>query len=377
MTEFDLCTKIFFGAGSLEHLRSIKDKKVLIITDTFIYSSGIAKKVGEVLSGCEISYFKEITVEPEIAVICAGVSCLLKTKAEIMVAVGGGSALDAAKAIRNMAEQIYPNQVHIEECIAIPTTSGTGSEVTEFAVITDPEKKIKYPLHDDGMRPTIAILEPTLVASIPPAVTADTGMDVLTHAIEAYVSLNANDFSDALAEKAVTLVMKFLPVAYLKGDDMLAREKMHNASCMAGLAFSSAGLGLNHGIAHGLGAHLHLPHGRANAILLPHTIEYNANIKDCRSGSFSVAARKYQRLAKIIGLPADTELIGIDQLRMAIVKLNQALRIPPDLKAANCELDSESKEQIADSALKDVTTQTNPRIPNKQDVFYILDKCRG
>lgn len=377
MTEFDLGIKIFFGEGSLESLRSIKNKRILIVTDNFIYSSGIAKKVEEVLSECEISYFKEITVEPEIAVICAGVSRLLNIKAEIMVAVGGGSALDAAKAIRNMAEQIYPNQVHIEECIAIPTTSGTGSEVTEFAVITDPEKKIKYPLHDGGMRPTIAILEPTLVASVPPAVTADTGMDVLTHAIEAYVSLNANDFSDALAEKAVTLVMKFLPVAYLKGDDMLAREKMHNASCMAGLAFSSAGLGLNHGIAHGLGAHLHLPHGRANAILLPHTIEYNANIKDCRNGTVSVAARKYQRLAKIIGLPANTEMIGIDQLRMAIVTLNQTLQIPPNLKAADCELDSESKERIADSALKDVTTQTNPRIPNKQDVFYILDKCRG
>jgi alcohol dehydrogenase class IV len=294
-----------------------------------------------------------------------------------MVAVGGGSALDAAKAIRNMAEQIYPDQVHIEECIAIPTTSGTGSEVTEFAVITDPEQKIKYPLRDAGMRPTIAILEPTLVASVPPAVTADTGMDVLTHAIEAYVSLSANDFSDALAEKAVTLVMKFLPMAYLKGGDLLAREKMHNASCMAGLAFSSAGLGLNHGIAHGLGAHLHLPHGRANAILLPHTIEYNANIRNCRNGVFSVAAKKHRRLAKLIGLPANTELIGIDQLRGAIVKLNRALRIPPDLKAANCKLDGKTREQIADSALKDVTTQTNPRIPSRQDVFDILDKCRG
>lgn len=377
MTEFNFSTKIFFGKGSLEHLRSIKDKKILIITDAFIYNSGIAKKVEEVLSQCEIFYFKEITAEHEIAVICAGVNCLLKVKAEIMVAVGGGSALDAAKAIRNMVEQIYPNQVHIEECIAIPTTSGTGSEVTEFAVITDPEQKIKYPLRDVVLRPTIAILEPTLVASVPPAVTADTGMDVLTHAIEAYVSPNANDFSDALAEKAVTLVMKFLPMAYLKGGDMLAREKMHNASCMAGLAFSSAGLGLNHGIAHGLGAHLHLPHGRANAILLPHTIEYNANVEDCRNGAFSVAARKYRRLAKIMGLPANTELIGIDQLCMAIVKLNQALQIPPDLKAANCELDSKSKEQIADSALKDVTTQTNPRIPSKQDVFDILDRCRG
>ncbi|BAK98945.1 putaive alcohol dehydrogenase [Oscillibacter valericigenes Sjm18-20] len=377
MLEFDFGTKIFFGEGSLEHLRSIKNKRVLIITDTFIFNSGIAKKVEEALPKCEISYFKEITAEPEISVICAGVNCLLNAKAEIIVAVGGGSALDAAKAIRYMAEKVYPNQVHIEECIAIPTTSGTGSEVTEFAVITDPEQKIKFPLREAGMRPTIAILEPTLVASVPSSVTADTGMDVLTHAIEAYVSLNANDFSDALAEKAVTLVMKFLPRAYLKGSDMLAREKMHNASCMAGLAFASAGLGLNHGIAHGLGAHLHLPHGRANAILLPHTIEYNANVKDCRNGVFSVAARKYRRLAKLIGLPANTELIGTDQLRRAIIKLNQTLRIPPDLKAANCELDRNSKEQIAESALKDVTTQTNPRVPSKQDVFDILDRCRG
>lgn len=377
MTEFDFGMKIIFGEGSLERLRSIQKKRILIVTDAFIYSSGIAKKVEEALPECEVSYFKEITAEPEIAVICAGVNCLLKAKAEIMVAVGGGAAMDAAKAIRNMAEQIYPEQVQIEECIAIPTTSGTGSEVTDFAVITDPEQKIKYPMRGAGMRPTMAILDPTLVASAPPAVTADTGMDVLTHAIEAYVSLHANDFSDALAEKVVTLVMKFLPRAYLKGDDLLAREKMHNASCMAGLAFASAGLGLNHGIAHGLGAHLHLPHGRANAILLPHTIEYNANVKDCRNGVFSVAAKKYQRLAKLLRLPANSELIGIDQLRMEIVKLNRTLRIPPDLKAANCELDNKSREQVADSALKDVTTQTNPRIPSKQDVFDILDKCQG
>jgi alcohol dehydrogenase class IV len=377
MTEFGFGTKLVFGKDSLEYLRTIRKKKVFLVTDGFVYQSGLAKKVGEQLSDCEVSCFHGVAAEPGIAVVCAGVRSLLDADAEIMIAVGGGSALDAAKAIRGMAERIFGDRIHIAECIAVPTTSGTGSEVTDFAVISDPERQVKFPLHDARLRPTVALLDPSLVATVPQSVTADTGMDVLTHAIEAYVSTGANDFSDALAEKAAALVMKFLPMAYRDGTDLAVREKMHNASCMAGLAFNSAGLGLNHGIAHGLGAHLHLPHGRANAILLPHVIEYNANLPECGKGVFSAAAKKYRRLAELFGLPAGAEIVGVDQLCKAVIRLNRELGIPADLKAAGCQMKDTEKEQIAESALKDVTTTTNPRTPSRRDVLAILDRCRG
>lgn len=202
-------------------------------------------------------------------------------------------------------------------------------------------------------------------------------MDVLTHAIEAFVSVGANDFSDALAEKAVSLVMKYLPLAYKDGENLLARGKMHNASCMAGLAFNSAGLGLCHGLAHALGAKLHLPHGRANAMLLPYVIEFNADMSNCRSGSFSAAAMKYQRLAKIVELPANNVMIGTDQLRRAVLNLNQMLNIPANLKAMGLVAEGELRDEIADAALKDASTASNPRAPSKQDVLYILDRCLG
>ena len=200
--------------------------------------------------------------------------------------------------------------------IAIPTTSGTGSEVTSFAVVSDREAERKYPLVSESLTPEETILDAELVKSVPPAITADTGMDVLAHAIEACVSTNRNDFSTALAEKSIEICGVFLLRAYLDGNDTHARQKMHVASCLAGLAFNSASLGLNHGMAHQLGAMFHIPHGRANAMLLPHIIEFNSDTnKHSKSRKeYLPAVKRYSTIAQILGLSSYNKIMTVRSL---------------------------------------------------------------
>jgi alcohol dehydrogenase class IV len=288
--------------------------------------------------------------------------------------------------MREFAREIEGIDVRIEECFAIPTTSGTGSEVTRFSVVTDAKKGLKYPLVSDSLLPMVAILEPGMVVSVPPAVTADTGMDVLTHAIEAFVSTDASDFTDAMAEKALTLGFKFLPDAYGDGGDLLAREKMHNASCMAGIAFNSAGLGINHSMAHAIGGCFHIPHGRANAMLLPLVVEYNAGLAVSPGAAhglvhdgFSVAACKYQRLAKIIGAHAPTVAVGVGNLIRRIRDLQRAFQIPETLAAYGLSAAevSDARERILDAALADVCTRTNPAEVSRAGLGSIFDRLAG
>ena len=283
------------------------------------------------------------------------------------------------KAIRAVAAAV-PGSVEVREAFAIPTTSGTGSEVTDYAVITDPEKERKYALTDRTLQPPEAILDPELVVTVPPSVTADTGMDVLTHAMEAFVSRNFNDFSDAMAEKAISLVDRWLPMVYADGKNLLAREKMHNASCMAGLAFNSAGLGLAHGISHALGAKLHLPHGRTNAIVLPHVMRFNAGLKDYKGGEHTLAARKYQRLVKVLNLRhPNNSLLDANDFILQVEKLCRDIGIPATLReaGADMELYRASKDEIIRAALADACTATNPRTPGYEDVAEILDQLSG
>ncbi len=265
------------------------------------------------------------------------------------------------------------------ECFAIPTTSGTGSEVTDYAVITDNVRGVKYPLDSQALRPPVAILDPSLTASAPPTVTADAGMDVLTHALEAYVSTKANDFSDAMCEKAVSLVFRFLPLAFQDGEDLLARTEMQNAACMAGLAFNSVGLGINHGLAHAIGGKLHIAHGRINAMLLPKVLAFNADLSHLAGGEYSLAAKKYQRIAKIMDFPAATVRLGVSNLISEIERLNHMLKIPSTLKEWGADLAEVEamRGELAAAALADVTYATNPRRADENQVFELLGQVMG
>ena len=379
MKEFSFSTRIFFGEGALERLRKVEDKWVMIVTDRFMANMGVPDKVAGYLTRCQVSVFDGVVPDPPIEVVAAGVQALQESGAEAMIAVGGGSTIDAAKAIRAVAKETLHIDTDRWECFAVPTTSGTGSEVTEYAVITDRAKGIKYPLESKALRPPVAILDPQLTVSAPASVTADAGMDVLTHAIEAYVSKGANDFSDALCEKAVSLVFRFLPLAFQDGTDLLAREKMHNASCMAGLAFNSAGLGLTHGMAHAVGGKLHIPHGRINAMLLPHIIQFNANLAGVRGGEYALAAKKYQRLAKTLDLPAPSVRLGVSNLLREVEHLNRVLKIPATLKEWGGDLEQVKQlwDEMVSAALADVTTSTNPRPATAENVSAILQRLMG
>ncbi|SFF55636.1 Alcohol dehydrogenase, class IV [Clostridium cadaveris] len=376
MEDFKIKTSIYFGEGSLERLSHIGSKNVLIITDPFMVKSGTINKITDKLVSDSVTVFSEIVPDPPIELVVKGIEELNKVNPEVIVALGGGSAIDAAKAIMDFSKNIL--SLKNIEFIAIPTTSGTGSEVTSFSVITDKEKGVKYPLVSEKLIPNIAILDPELVKTVPPAITADTGMDVITHGLEAYVSTKANDFTDALAEKSLMLAFKYLEKAYKDGSDMKAREKMHNASCLAGIAFNSASLGINHSIAHTLGGKFHVPHGRTNAMLLPYVIEYNANIVGYDNKDYSLAAKKYHNIAKLLGLPSNNIRMGVKNLINLIKTMEKNMKMPLNLK--ECGVDThkvaESLENIAESAFTDACTPTNPRIPTKEDIMRIVEKVK-
>ena len=372
-------TELHVGKGALQQLSHYKNEHILVVADPFLKTSGTLDAIlANFDDSNDIVVFTDIVPDPPIETVVAGIKSAGDKPISIVLSIGGGSAIDASKAMYYFAKK----QGAFSEAIliAIPTTSGTGSEVTDFSVITDADKGTKYPLVTSEILPDVAILDADLVMSLPSNITADTGMDVLTHAIEAYVSTEATDFSDALAEKAIKLVFEYLPKAYKNGQDVEAREKMHAASTLAGMAFNTAYLGINHSLAHAAGAKFHVPHGRLNSILMPHVIQYNAGIdlnNRSRQAADKTVASRYQDIAKLLGCSASSPVSGVRQLVEAIKKLQRKLEMPTSLREYGVKADAfaQYKIEISEAALHDGCTPTNPRVPTAEELLKVLEKA--
>lgn len=370
METFNVGTKIILGDGLGTLTASLR--RVFIVTDKFMAESGkVAYVTDRLEAGAEHRIFSDVQADPDISTVTKGVGSLMDFKPDAVVAFGGGSAIDAAKAIVFFAAR----EQDMRDCpfIAIPTTSGTGSEVSKFAVITDREKELKYPLVEDSLLPAAAVLDAQLTASVPPAVTADTGIDVLTHAIEAFVSTSANDFSNAAAEKAIKLVRRHLLAAYGDPANLEARQGMHNASCLAGIAFSNAGLGLNHGMAHALGARFHIPHGRANGILLPYVMSFNAGCSE----SLTSTAKQYAQISRLLRLDSSSVRQSALNLIRTARRYMEQLSIPSTIQAAgvnDAEFEAEVRS-MSEAALADRCTATNPRPCTVEEIERVFHKA--
>lgn len=394
MQWFRIPERVYHEFGSVSYLEKMADtNRVMIITDRMMVQLGYVDKLTYHLrkrnNPVMIEVFADVEPDPSVETVLNGANVMRQFKPDTIIALGGGSAMDAAKGMwlfyenpevnfddlrlrfMDIRKRVFkfPKLGRQAKLVAIPTTSGTGSEVTSFAVVTDKVNNIKYPLADYELTPDIAIIDPNFVMTVPKAVTADTGVDVLTHAVEAYVSVMATDYTDALAIKAIQMVFEYLPRAYKDGSDKEAREKMHNASCMAGMAFANAFLGINHSLAHKLGGEFHIPHGRSNAILLPHVIKYNAT-KPTKFAAFPkykafVADKKYAEIARYLDIKAKTTEEGVNSLIDAVNRLLDELNIPKTI--AECGVSENdfmaTVDKLALDAFDDQCTPANPRYP--------------
>ena len=408
MQWFKIPEKIYFEAGSVQYLAKMPNiSRALIVADPMMVKLGYVDRVLYQLNKNQnklaIEIFSDVEPDPDLETVRKGTELMKSFKPDVIIALGGGSAMDAGKAMWlfyeypeadfiGMAQKFldirkrvykFPHMGKYAKFVAIPTTSGTGSEVTSFAVISDKSKNMKYPLADYELTPDVAIIDPEFVMSVPAGPTADTGLDVLTHAIEAYVSVLASDYTDALAMKAIELVFEYLPRSYKFGaNDPEAREKMHNASCIAGMAFTNAFLGINHSLAHKLGGEFHIAHGRANAILLPHVIEYNGETNPTKFMAWPkynkfIAPERYAQIAKRLGLPASTPEEGVKSLIKAVKDLMKELNIPFTLKEMGVDekIYFEKIKDLSYKAFEDQCTTANPRLPKVHELEELYKKA--
>lgn len=404
MQWFKVPPRIYFERDSIQYLRDMSDvKRVFIVCDHAMVQLGFVKRITDQLDQrrekCVYQLFPSVEPDPDITTIQKGVALMHDFKPDTIIALGGGSPMDAAKAMwmfyeqpevdfRDMVQKFmdirkrafrFPDLGKKARMVCIPTTSGTGSEITPFVVISDKANNKKYPVADYALTPNVAIVDPALVMNVPGFIAADTGMDVLTHATEAFISTLANDFTDGLAIQAIKLVFKYLERSVKNGaNDPEAKEKMHNASTIAGMAFANAFLGISHSLAHKIGGIHHTVHGRTNSVLLPHIIMYNGTKPNKMSTwpkyNYFKADEKIQELAQMLGLPAATPREGVQSYARAVNELAIKLNMPTSFRDMGLERDTfyNSIHEIAMLAYEDQCSPANPRLPLVADMEQIL-----
>ena len=402
--------KVYFKKGcmpvALDELGTVMHKKkAFIVTDTFLYKNGYAKPIEEKLDemGIQHTCFYDVAPDPTLQCAQEGVKQMRSFEPDTIIALGGGSAMDAAKIMWLMYEHpeanfedmamdfmdirkrvfTFPKMGEKAYFVAIPTSSGTGSEVTPFAIITDAETGVKWPIADYALLPNMAIVDVDNAMTAPKGLTSASGIDVMTHAIEAYVSIMATDYTDGLAMKAVKMVFDNLPSAYENGaNDPKAREEMHNASCMAGMAFANAFLGVNHSMAHKLGAFHHLPHGVANALILTEVMRYNAAEVPTKMGTFSQyqyphALQRYAELGRFAGCTGNTDEEVFENFIARLEELKDKIGIKKTIKDYGIDekyfLDT--LDDMCEQAFNDQCTGANPRYPLIKEIKEIYLKC--
>jgi acetaldehyde dehydrogenase/alcohol dehydrogenase len=387
-------------------LRDLAGKKrAFIVTDKPLFDMGLLKEVTDVLDELSIGHqiFYDVEPDPKLATVNRGLAVINSYQPDVIIAFGGGSPMDAAKVMwlmyehpeiefEGLAMRFMDIRKRVYELpplgakammVAIPTTSGTGSEVTPFAVVTDERNGIKYPLADYALTPNMAIVDPELVLNMPKSLTAYGGIDALTHALEAYVSVLATEFTDGLALEAIALLIKYLPSAYKNGaNDPEAREKVHYAATIAGMAFANAFLGVCHSLAHKLGSTFHVPHGLANALMISHVIRYNATDAPFKQAIFPQyeyphAKERYGQIADHLHLGGNTLDEKVEKLVEAVEELKRQIEIPMTIKETLKGDEKEFYEQLeelADQAFDDQCTGANPRYPLIRDLkeLYVL-----
>ena len=358
LEQFYCGTRIVSGAGTIGYLKELGIRRLLLVTDPFFMKNGTARRVAEAAGAESYEIFSQIQPDPSVELAAEGTAAVRSFGPDTVVALGGGSAMDCAKAMAYFSG-LKPRLV------AIPTTSGSGSEVTDFAILT--HGKVKHPLVDKKLCPEVAILDSDLLKQLPPSLVADAGFDVLCHALEAYVATGAGAITDALARDAFCSAFGALPASF--GGDTSVRQRIHAASTMAGLAFTQAGLGLCHAMAHSLGGRFHLPHGRLNAILLPGVIGCNAH----------AVGEKYARLARSAGLTGAADTVAVRNLKNALIRLRRELKLPDTLAQAGIdpgEVRFHAKD-IVRATLEDPCCGTNPLKVEDFMVMQVLEEVTG
>ncbi len=358
MEQFSCKTRIISGEGALSCLGTLGIRRLLLVTDPFFMQNGTAAQIAKLTGAQQTEFFDRVKPDPSVELAAEGTALARQLAPDTVVALGGGSAMDCAKAMAYFSGER-------PRLVAIPTTSGSGSEVTDFAILTHGDTK--HPLVDGKLQPDVAILDADLLKELPKQLVADAGFDILSHALEAYVAVNAGAITDALAQDAFSVAFANLPASY--GGRLAVRQRIHTAAAMAGLAFNQAGLGLCHAMAHSLGGLFHVPHGRLNAILLPAVIDCNAH----------VAGAKYARLARTAGLTGSAVPVAVRNLKNALIRLRRELNMPDTLAGAGVEPRAvwHRSGELVKATLADPCCTTNPLPVEDFMVRRILEEVTG